>query len=68
MPVSSDASELDALVSNHYVVGRASTTLPSVSHSADDFENRLRYALPQAHANAIWVRWITDHPSFTEPT
>ena len=63
VPVSSDATELDALAPNHFLLGAAASTLPSHQHA--DVDHRKRYARAQAYSDAIWSRWLKDYvPSF----
>ena len=63
VPVSSDATELDALTPNHFLLGAATSTLPSHQHA--DADHRKRYARAQAYSDAIWSRWLQDYvPSF----
>ena len=67
VPVSSDATDLDALTPNHFLLGTASSTLPS--HERADVDHRKRYARAQAYSDAIWDRWLKDYvPSLNRRT
>ena len=59
VPVSSDATKLDALTPNHFLLGTAASTLPS--HQQADVDHRKRYARAQAYSDAIWHRWLKDY-------
>ena len=59
VPVSSDATDLDALTPNHFLLGTASSTLPS--HQRADVDHRKRYARALAYSDAIWDRWLRDY-------
>ena len=66
-PVSSDPCDFDALCPNHFLLGRPSSCLPSISPSIDDFDHRKRFARAQAYANAIWSRWLKEYvPSLNQ--
>ena len=59
VPVSSDATDLDALTPNHFLLGTAASTLPS--HQQADFDHRKRYARAQAYSDTICSRWLKDY-------
>ena len=53
VPVSSDATDLDALTPNHFLLGTAGSTMPS--HQRAEVDHRKRYARAQAYSDAIWT-------------
>ena len=59
VPASADATDLDALTPNHFLLGNVSSSLPS--HLTSDFDHRKRYARSQAYSNAIWSRWLKEY-------
>ena len=59
VPTSTDATDLDALTPNHFLLGTARSSLPS--HSNYDFDHRKRYARAQAYSDAIWNRWLKEY-------
>ena len=59
VPASADATGLDALTPNHFLLGTAGSSLPS--HSNCDFDHRKRYARAQAYSDAIWNRWLREY-------
>ena len=59
IPASADATDLDALTPNHFLLGTAGSSLPS--HSNCDFDHRKRYARAQAYSDAIWNRWLKEY-------
>ena len=59
VPASADATDLDALTPNHFLLGTAGASLPS--HSNCDFDHRKRYARTQAYSDAIWNRWLKEY-------
>ena len=59
VPASADATDLDALTPNHFLLGTAGSSLPS--HSNCDFDHRKRYARAQAYSDAIWNRWLREY-------
>ena len=59
VPASADATDLDALTPNHFLLGTAGSSLPS--HSNCDFDHRKRYARAQAYSDAIWNRWLKEN-------
>ena len=54
VPLSSDATDLDSLTPNHFLLGTACSTMPS--HQRADIDHRKRYARAQAYSDAIWER------------
>ena len=59
VPVSSDATDLDALTPNHFLLGTAGSTTPS--HQRADIDHRKRYVRAQAYSDAIWERWLREY-------
>ena len=59
VPASADATDLDALTPNHFLLGTAGSSL--LSHSNCDFDHRKRYARAQAYSDAIWNRWLNEY-------
>ena len=59
IPASADATDLDALTPNHFLLGTAGSSLPS--HANCDFDHRKRYARAQAYSDAIWNRWLKEY-------
>ena len=59
VPASADATDIDALTPNHFLLETISSSLPSLSNS--DFDHRQRYARAQAYSNAIWKRWLKKY-------
>ena len=59
VPVSADATDLDALTPNHFLLGTAGSTMPS--HQRADVDHKKRYARAQAYSDAIWDRWLRDY-------
>ena len=59
VPVSSDATDFDALTPNHFLLGTAGSTMPS--HQRADVDHRKRYARAQTYSDAIWDRWLKDY-------
>ena len=67
VPVSSDATDLDELTPKHFLLGTASSTLPS--HQRADVDHKKSYARAQAYSDAIWDRWLRDYvPSLNRRT
>ena len=54
VPVSDDATNLDALTPNHFLLGTVSSTMPSRQRA--NVDHRKRYARAQAYSDAIWDR------------
>ena len=59
VPASADATDLDAMAPNHFLVGTASSSLPS--HSNCDFGHRRESTRTQAFLDAIWNSWLKDY-------
>ena len=59
VPASADATDMEALTPNHFLLGTASSSLPG--HSNCDFDHRKRYARAQAYSDAIWSRWLKEY-------
>ena len=58
-PVSPEVTDLDALTPNHFLLGTASSTLPSHFHPGID--HRKRYVRAQAYSDAIWNSWLKEY-------
>ena len=58
-PVSPEATDIDALTPNHFLLGTASSTLPS--HFRPEIDHRKRYVRAQAYSDAIWNRWLKEY-------
>ena len=56
---SAEATDLDALTPNQFLVETASSSLRS--HSNCEFDHRERYARLQAYSDAIWGRRLKDY-------
>ena len=62
-PISPEATDVDALTPNHFLLGTASSTLPS--HFRIEIDHRKRYVRAQAYSDAIWNRWLKEYvPNF----
>ena len=59
VPASADASEIDALTPNHFLLRIAGSSLPSLANF--DFDQRKRYARAHAYFDAIWSRWLEEY-------
>ena len=59
VPASADATDMEALTPNHFLLGTACSSL--LSHSNCDFDHRKRYAPAQAYSDAIWNRWLKEY-------
>ena len=59
VPASADATDMDALTPNHFLIGTGGSSLPS--HSNCDSDHRKRYARAQAYSDAIWTRWLKEY-------
>ena len=59
VPVSSNATNLDALTPNYFLLETAGSTMPS--HQRADVDHRKRYARAQAYSDGIWDRWLRDY-------
>ena len=58
-PVSPEATDLDALTPNHFLLGTASLTWPS--NFSPEIDHRKRCVRAQAYSDAIWNRWLTEY-------
>ena len=58
-PVSPEATDIDALTPNHFLLGTATSTLPS--HFRPEIDHRKRYVRAQAYSDAIWNRWLKEY-------
>ena len=58
-PVISNATDLDGLTPNYFLLKTAVSTMPS--HQRADVDHRKRYARAQAYSDAIWDRWLRDY-------
>ena len=58
-PASTDPADLDALTPNHFLLGTASSTLPTHFHA--EIDHRKRYVRAQAYSDAIWNRWLKEY-------
>ena len=56
---SADATDLDVLTPNHFLLGTAGSSLPSTLFS--EFDQKKRYARAQTYFNAIWSRWLRKY-------
>ena len=59
VPPSSDATDLDALSPNHFLLGTACSVLPS--HQRAEIDHHKRYVREQACSDAIWNRWVKKY-------
>ena len=59
VPASPDATDLDALTPNHFLLGTAGSVLPS--HQCAEIDHRKRYVRAQAYSDAIWNRWLKEY-------
>ena len=59
VPASPDATDLDALTPNHFLLGTAGSVLPS--HQRAEVDHRKRYVRAQAYSDAIWDRWLKEY-------
>ena len=59
VPASSDATDLDALTTNHFLLGTAGSVLPS--HHRAEINHRKRYVRAQALSDAIRNRWLNEY-------
>ena len=61
VPASADATDLDALTPNHFLLGTSGSVLPS--HQEADIDHRKRYVPAQAYPDTIWSRWLREYIS-----
>ena len=59
VPASSDATDLDALTPNHFLLGTPGSVLPS--HQRAEIDQRKRYVRAQAYSDIIWSRWLKKY-------
>ena len=59
VPASSDATDVDALTPNHFLLGTAGSVL--TSHQRAEIDHRKRYVRAQAYSDTIWNRWLKDY-------
>ena len=57
--VSPEATDVDALTPNHFLLGTASSTLPS--HFRPEIDHRRQNVRAQAYSDAIWNRWLKEY-------
>ena len=55
VPASPDATDLDALTPNHFLLGTAGSVLRA------EVDHRKRYVCAQAYSDAIWNRWLKEY-------
>ena len=58
-PVCPEAPDLGAPTPNHFLLGTASSTLPS--HFRPEIDHRKRYVRAQAYSDAIWNCWLKEY-------
>ena len=58
-PASTDATDLDALTPNHFLLGTPSSALPT--HFQAEIDHRKRYVRAQAYSDAVWNRWLKEY-------
>ena len=58
-PVSPEATGVDALTPSHFLLGTASSTLPS--HFRPEIEYQKRYVRAQAYSDATWNSWLKEY-------
>ena len=59
VPISSDATDLDALTPNHFLLGNPGSTM--LSHQRANVDHGKRYARAQAYSDASWDRWLREN-------
>ena len=57
--VSNDPTEIEALTSNHFLLGGPCSSFLSLDSC--DINHRKRYARAQAYADSIWSRWLREY-------
>ena len=64
-PVSDDINDLEALTTNHFIMGRASTALPTCVTYDANITPRRRWKQVQSTADQFWGRWRRDTYNFS---
>ena len=59
VPANYDATDLDALTPNYFLLGTAGSVLPS--HQRAEIDHRKRYVRAQASSYAIWNPWLKEY-------
>ena len=59
VPAGADATDLDALTPNNFLLGTAGSSLPS--HSNCNLDHRKRYARAQVYSDVIWNRRLKEY-------
>ena len=60
-PVSSDVNDLEALTSNHFLLGNKNVCLPYLPCAEEFVNHRKFFRQTQAHANLIWDRFRKEY-------
>ena len=58
---SSDPDDFEALTPNHFLLGRASVSLPVGVVKPDDFNHRRVFRQYESHLSWIWKRWLQEY-------
>ena len=65
-PVSDDVKDMEALTPNHFIMGRASTALPTCVTYDDNVTPRRRWKQVQSISQQFWDRWRKEYlPTLT---
>ena len=56
---STDATDLNALTLNHFLLGTPSSSLPT--HFQVEIDHRKRYVRAQAYSDAMWNTWLKEY-------
>ncbi len=59
--VSADLEDLEALTPNHFLLGRASVSLPTFPTLEKDVDHRKAFRQSEAYADWIWSRWLKEY-------
>ena len=59
-PVSTDSRDLEALTTNHFLLGQHATSFTSLL-PGEHFDHKKRYVRAQSYANAIWARCLREY-------
>ena len=59
VPASPDATDLDALTPNPFLLGTSGSVSPSLQRA--EVDHRKRYVRAQAYSDAIWNRWLKEY-------